>query len=408
MSTRERDTGDPQVVAPAGPALDGDGAAPGQLVGGHGRGRRGRRPRTWIVIAIVAVLVAGAAGTAFVLSRDDGAAAAAPAVQTALAEIEKQDLVEQETLDGTLTYDDTRKLVGQAQGTVTAIAPEGQTVARGGVLYRVASKPVVLLYGARPAWRALSDGVDNGDDVRQLEMSLRKLGDDPDGDMTVDREFDAATENAVKRWQDDLGVEQTGTVELGDVVFLPGKVRVGEHSVEIGDQVHSGAEVMQVSAATRVVTFEIAADDQDLVATGDAVQVVLPDGTALKGTIVEVGKVATTSSDSSDSSETDSDSSETSTSDAVVAVTVRLGSQKISGNLDRSPVDVKVTKETSKGVLTVPVTALVALAGGGYAVEVDANGSRSYVPVEPGMFADGMVAVKGSGLREGTRVVVPA
>ncbi|HKE98835.1 MAG TPA: peptidoglycan-binding domain-containing protein [Actinomycetes bacterium] len=379
---------------------------PGQLVTGRGRGRRGRRPRALIVIAIVAVLMVGAAGTVFALSRDDDAETAAPAVQTALAEVKKQDLVKRETLDGTLTYDDTRQLVGQAQGTVTAIAPEGQTVARGDVLYKVDSRPVVLLYGARPAWRALSSGVDAGDDVRQLEISLRKLGYDPDGDMTVDREFDSATGNAVKRWQDDLGVEQTGTVAPGDVVFLPGAVRVGEHSVEIGDQVHSGAEVLQVSATTRVVTFEIGADEQDLVADGDAVQVALPGGTTLKGTISEVGKVATTSA--SDSSETGSDSTETSTGDAVVDVTVRLGSRKISGNLDRSPVDVKVTKETSKGVLTVPVTALVALAGGGYAVEVDANGSRSYVAVDPGMFADGMVAVKGGGLHEGTKVVVPA
>jgi hypothetical protein len=62
-------------------------------------------------------------------------------------------------------------------------------------------------------------------------------------------------------------------------------------------------------------------------------------------------------------------------------------------------------------VLAVPVDALVALAGGGYAVEeVTSDGSHQLVAVTPGLFDDaqGLVEVSGKGLAAGQRVVVPA
>jgi multidrug efflux pump subunit AcrA (membrane-fusion protein) len=69
-------------------------------------------------------------------------------------------------------------------------------------------------------------------------------------------------------------------------------------------------------------------------------------------------------------------------------------------------VTVKVVTEAKRGALAVPVTALVALSGGGYALEVDRAGQRTLVPVTPGAFADGYVEVSGRGVTEGTRVVV--
>ena len=67
-----------------------------------------------------------------------------------------------------------------------------------------------------------------------------------------------------------------------------------------------------------------------------------------------------------------------------------------------------ITTEVRRGVLAVPVGALLALAEGGYAVEVDRDGRRELVGVDTGLFADGQVEVAGQGLKAGDRVVVPA
>jgi hypothetical protein len=53
------------------------------------------------------------------------------------------------------------------------------------------------------------------------------------------------------------------------------------------------------------------------------------------------------------------------------------------------------------------VTALVALAEGGYAVEVADGATTHLVGVDTGLFAGGNVEVTGAALREGQRVVVP-
>ena len=74
-----------------------------------------------------------------------------------------------------------------------------------------------------------------------------------------------------------------------------------------------------------------------------------------------------------------------------------------------APVTVAFEQDRARNVLAVPVEALLALRGGGYAVElVGANGVRTLTAVEAGTFADGWVEVRGRGIREGARVVVAA
>ena len=90
------------------------------------------------------------------------------------------------------------------------------------MLLRADEQPVLLLYGEIPMYRALAEGAE-GADVRQLERNLSALG---YGGFTVDDEFSATTAGAVKRWQDDLGLPETGAVERHRVVFAPGAVRV--------------------------------------------------------------------------------------------------------------------------------------------------------------------------------------
>lgn len=73
-------------------------------------------------------------------------------------------------------------IVSRADGTVTWLPEVGAVVRRGGVLLRVDDRPVVLLLGKLPMYRALSTGVE-GPDVTQLEKSLQALGYDS---FTVD------------------------------------------------------------------------------------------------------------------------------------------------------------------------------------------------------------------------------
>jgi hypothetical protein len=81
------------------------------------------------------------------------------------------------------------------------------------------------------------------------------------------------------------------------------------------------------------------------------------------------------------------------------------------GTWDQAPVNVTITTGSVSNALVVPVNALVALSGGGYAVEVvGANGVHHLVAVSLGLFddAEGMVQVSGTEVVSGQRVVVPA
>ena len=91
-------------------------------------------------------------------------------------------------------------------------------------------------------------------------------------------------------------------------------------------------------------------------------------------------------------------------------VHIRPTDPKATGSLDQALVEVAITDQTVHDVLAVPVTALLARSGGGYAVEVVAgDGTHHLVPVRLGLFDDaaGMVQVSGAGLAAGQRVVVP-
>jgi hypothetical protein len=281
-------------------------------------------------------------------------------------------------------------------GTVTALPKAGSVIERGGALYRLDGDPVVLMYGSTPAYRALQSGVGDGRDVRQLERNLAALGFDPG---TVDETFTSSTAAAVSDWQESLSLPQTGSVELGRVVFQPGPRRVGEHKTSVGSVLSAGSEVLETSSTTRVVTVELDATLQSLAKEGEAVEVTMPDGSIARGRIADVGRVAR----EVESSGTEDPNAE---QQLVIDVTVHLRSKKGIGRLDEAPVGVGLAQESRKNVLAVPVNALVARRGGGYGVEL--AGDRRIVPVETGLFADGYVEVSGAAIREGTRVVVPS
>ena len=80
------------------------------------------------------------------------------------------------------------------------------------------------------------------------------------------------------------------------------------------------------------------------------------------------------------------------------------------GALDQAPVQVAITSQEDRHVLAVPVSALLARPGGGYAIQVRRGASTQLVAVTTGLFDDvaGRVEISAPNLRAGMRVVVPA
>jgi peptidoglycan hydrolase-like protein with peptidoglycan-binding domain len=355
-----------------------------------------------VVISVAAVVVATIAGGAtWAAGNNSGSSSAesdATSNTTATATVERRDLVQHETVDGTLGYGDAAALYAQGMGTVTALREPGSVVERGQALYWLNGKPVTLMYGQVPMWRRLDRSAKGGRDIRQLERNLVALGYDPDTDIDIDDEWDSGTTAAVKRWQEDKGRPETGSVERGEIAFLPGPRRIGQLKTTRGALLQPGVEVADTSATSRIVTVDLDADQQSIVKEGDRVEVGLPDGSRVDGWISSVGKVA--------ESEVDPQTGEQST--PTIPIEIRLARGARTGGVDEAPVEVHLQKDRAENVLTVPVTALLALAEGGYAVElVGAGGSTRLVRVEPGMYADGIVEISGKGIKKGMKVVVP-
>jgi peptidoglycan hydrolase-like protein with peptidoglycan-binding domain len=366
------------------------------------------RRRAGRLVPVVTLGAAVAGVTWLALRPGAGTEAAAPTAPPRTVSVARTTLVEQEALDGTLGYAGQVSVVNQLGGTVTRLAGKGEVVERGQVLYEVDGRPVRLLHGDRPAWRTLAEGVADGPDVRQLEENLVALGHANRRNLTVDDKFSAATTEAVKRWQKAIGVDQDGVVELGEVVFLPTAVRVTEHPVTAGAPAQPGGTVLSGTTATRVVTVDLEARRQGLVKVGDAIEVELPDGRRTPGKVTEVARVADDGSRDDAGDGGAGPGGGGGDEDPTVEVTITLDDPAATGALDQTPVEVQVTRDRAENVLAVPVNALLALAEGGYAVEVVEGGARRLVRVEIGLFARGLVEVSGDGLDEGDQAVVPS
>jgi hypothetical protein len=352
--------------------------------------------RRSILIAGGVVAAGAIAGSVAILGSDEpGAPASAHATVGATATVERRDLVERDELDGTLGYADGGTLVAGASGTITSLRAPGTVVRRGESLYSLDGAPAAfLLYGRLPAWRDFNSWMEDGDDVRQLERNLVALGDDPYDDITVDDEWDWATTAAVKRFQDERGLEEDGSLSAGEVVFRRGPTRIGEARATVGQTTGPGRELGDVSSTRREIVVDLEATRQRLAREGDRVTVELPTGRTGRGRIVDVGKVAT-----------QPDAEEEDEGEATIEVTIALGGKAAHGTgLDQAPVDVGFEVERRKDVLAVPVKALLARQGATFAVEVVEGGINRMVPVEPGLYADDFVEVEGD-LEPGQTVV---
>jgi hypothetical protein len=355
------------------------------------------------VAAAVVVAAAAAIGAVLAVSGAKQATAAQESpVNTATVERGKlSDLVSQY---GTLTYrarsdGSPYAVINRAEGTYTELPEAGDNVDCGGVLYRVDDRPVLLLCGSTPAYRSLSEGA-SGPDVAELNANLVHLGYATRARLGPSSDhFSPETASALEKLRSKLGGDRTGSLKLGQVVFLPESVRIATVTGELGGSTQPGAQVLSATSDTLEVQLALDPSQRGEVKRGDRAQITLPGNTSVTGEVDRLGRVAQVTEGQNGAAGA-----------AFIPAYISLDDPERARGLDRAPVRVEITTKGVENALNVPVTAIVGRSGGGFAVEVVRDdGRRELVAVKLGLFdtAGGRVQVEGD-LRVGDRVVVPS
>jgi peptidoglycan hydrolase-like protein with peptidoglycan-binding domain len=324
----------------------------------------------------------------------------------ATAVVARRDLVQHDTVSGTLGYTDNRNVVNSLTGTLTWLPEPGAVVRPGQALYRLNGHAVFLFDGDTPAARTFEPAMSDGSDVLELERALRELGFDPDRQLSMNTHFDWATRAVIERWQQANGMDLTGSIPLGQVIFQPGPRRVGQPQLTTGSAITAGQVPFQTSSSERIVSGTVDASRQSDLALGEPVSVDLLNGVVTGGKIVEIDRVASTPS--SQGQQQNGQSGNATSNSSTLGFQVRLDNSRVAGHLDQAPVNIDVASSKAKDALSVPVTALLAQQGGGYGVQVVRHGTTTLVQVTPGFYSDdGYVQITGAGIHAGDRVAVP-
>jgi Putative peptidoglycan binding domain len=479
------------------------------------------RNRRRLAICAALLLAAGAATVLLASGSSSPRLAANAGSAAGAATVERRNLVATDTESGTLSYSHPQTVYDRLGGTITWLPTVGRLIRRGQPLFEVDNRPVILLYGAKPAYRDLDSSDRSGPDVGELNANLVALGYD-DGRIVVDESWQAATTDGVKELQKALGERQTGRIVLGQVTFLPGEQLVNAVAGAVGspasydqpdgaraeyvdlaspgqmtsaattrtttasestttttqgaltvtqtvtvtasstpaseressagggksrggrggdssgsgsagggkgsqasggksggDSAGSGASgstaapggtaILHTSSTRLVARVDMPASSQSEAVVGSHVTVEMPNGSVVGGTIASVSPIASSGAGSGagrggapGGAGGNSEGGE-SGSTATVPVTVALDGHLRGAGLDQAPVSVNFAQARARNVLSVPVTALVATTGGGYALQ-EAAAPHRLLPVSTGLFAAGYVEISGAGIREGLRV----
>jgi hypothetical protein len=351
------------------------------------------RPRVGILMALVGAAFIGAVVTVSI--RGNTSPPAVRSVSLTTARVIRTSLATSVLTGGTLGYAPAGPVVNHLNGTYTLVPSFGTTIAAGQTLFRVDNQPVVLMTGTTPAWRAFSVGMTSGPDVVELETNLIALGDAGGLFSSSSARFTSLTAEAVRRWQVTEGVPPTGQLGLGEVVFLPSTLLVGAHSVSPGQSAAPGDIPFQVSTTSRSVTVPLN-PDLPAVHIGQDTSITLPDGTTTPGVVTAIGPIQPSSGSSSSSP-----------NESGTGLTVTPDHPAATGTGSSVGVEVSLRTQSVPDALNVPVSALLALAEGGYGLEVvEPSGTHRVVSVTTGIFANGRVQVNGPDIAAGTRIVV--
>jgi hypothetical protein len=355
-------------------------------------------PKRLVLAAVIVVVVA--AGV--VVMRWGGppapkSAVAAPSAAT--ARVVRTDLSDSTQLPGTLGFGAERLVSGTGAGVVTRLPKAGATVVRGKPLYWVNDKPVPVLFGATPLFRTLDKVGQLGSDVRVLADNLRAFGYHTGTQPAAVRhaaplasgapaqaELTPALLTALSKWQHDLGLTKTGALAVGQAVVLAGPSRVSALHAQVGAP--AASELLAVTDQARVVTVVMSATETGSAVVGAGVKVALPNGKQIPARVASISPAVASPGDPE-------------AAPKVNIMVSPLHTKDVQGQ-EAADVEVTFTASVHKGVLAVPVSALVALREGGYALQ---RADGGYLAVKTGMFAGGLVEVTGDGLTAGLEVV---
>ena len=348
-----------------------------------------------LIPAAAMIAVLGGAFVIIAASGDDGTATATadrPAATTATVPVIRQTLTENAETTGTVGHGDPIDLPIDAQGIVTWAPEQDDRLKVGNAAVRIDNRPVTLAAGTTPLYRELrlvgaSERDDAGDrlghqkgaDVNQLQQFLIDEGFDDDGILEVDGDFGPSTKRAVQDWQKAVGHPATGRVDRSQLVFIDGDVVV-EQPPTVGQPFMS----LSVSAPTRTVTATVASAKRSFFAEGTTVDLET-DGSHVDGTVTDATRTI---------------SPEGST---VYEIEISIDGELTDGV---ESVDITATRIIATDALTVPVRALLALAEGGWAVEVPSAAGTDLRRVELDQVVDTTASI--TGIDEGTEVVVPS
>ena len=260
------------------------------------------------------------------------------------------------------------------------------------------------------------------EDIKTQErIQIREAG----KESGIDATEQLAIDNAQKTYDDTLesyneGVdrdaelakarEELNELQLSSIseTFSPTNAFASKTSIiagsiinDVGSAVALNSPLYNISSVGIEVVFQVDATDQETVILGKNVEIELPTDERVSTVITFIDQVVT----------------QTQAGDFIEVVLEVLNPEEVEA-YDQAPVKVFLTTEISENVLYVPVNALLALAEGGYALEIYeglAEGSTfegesgvdtTYVAVEIGVFTDGFVEVIGN-IQEGQLAVVP-
>jgi hypothetical protein len=236
------------------------------------------KKRTWTLFIVLLLMILSAtaswiAGSSIQSPEEAAARTAPPEPSPILVPVEERVLSADVVTRGTARYGlpQTIHLVPSALkgdvGVITSLPQRNSQVSEGDVLLTASGRPLFVLQGQSPVYRDFVPGA-TGEDVRQLEQALKRLGFSPG---PIDGKYDQKTGAAVERWYTAVGWQPFGATpdQLANIRALERELAAAEN-----DSLATQEAVSTATAAVGAAVAEMDANVSAAAATVKELQVI--------------------------------------------------------------------------------------------------------------------------------------